>query len=268
MKTVERNGESVQVKTLKGFELIDPESRTTRNNRVNCDFSVLRQKLTNCILKFLNDRFAVDGKMVEKIGAFCRLDPSGDLKEIRKSIARDVNEFEMEMEYSDLCRIPELQGLNLLMLLQYLANGSKTSDFPEVFAIIARIAVATPHSADVGRSISANNRLKTIFRSSFDIQSENKWLFIHFNLPPLENWNPRKAILEYLSRKERRQHQLTVEASENGQRKTTSQPYFKGIFNAATGKRSHDYENLDDELSIEQLVEMDIQMVKRARHRF
>lgn len=120
-------------------------------------------------------------------------------------------------------------------LISHLAK--EPPSFKEVLIVLARIAAATPHSADVERSISANNLIKTPGRSCFNIASENKWLFIHFNLPPLSNWDPRKAVVEWLKQKERRELSSTIAASEYGERKTTSQSFFKGIFDEASLKR-------------------------------
>lgn len=218
------------------------------------------RKITRCILQFLNDRFAVDEKLVETIGPFCKLDPKVDVKEVMKLIAPDADDFELQMQYDELCVIPELKDLSLLELLPRLA-AAKSDNYSEVLKVLARIVAATPHSADVERSISANNRLKTSGRANFDIKSENKWLFIHFNLPVLEKWNPRKSVVIWMNRKERRHHELTIETSENGTRKTTSQPYFKGIFDTAGGKRnSYDSQDDDDENSPS--------LPKRIRHRF
>lgn len=255
------NGEVMEIKTLKGIELTNSEPRRNRNN---FEFNSVRRKLVNCILNFLEKRFAVDEKLLESIGPFCRLDPSADVKGVMGLIAPDVNDFELQMQYGDLCTMPEIKNLSLTELLPVLANGRE--NFHEVFIVLARIAAATPHSADVERSISANNRLKTPGRSSFDITSENKWLFIHFNLPVLQNWNPRKAVVEWLNRKDRRHHELTVEASKNGARKSTSQPYFRGIFEAATGKRS--VPDLDDDQLQEEAEILVIIPSKRMRHCF
>lgn len=270
-KTVEQDidGTTLQVelKTLKGIMLNGgQESRCTRSNNQNSNRrngDIMRRKVTKCILQFLKDRFSVDEKLVDILGPFCKLEPKVNVKEVMNLIAPDADDFELQMQYDELCDIPELKELSLLEILPRLA-AAKSENFSEILNVFARIAAATPHSADVERSISANNRLKTNGRANFDIESENKWLFIHFNLPALENWDPRKTVVVWMNRKERRHHELTVEASENGTRKTTSQPYFKGIFQAASasGKRYlHESEDGDDGSVASHLP-------KRIRHRF
>lgn len=256
----------VEVRTLKGIVLTGAtESRNTRsNNSQNNNMRnsvILRRKVTKCILQFLNERFAVDEKLVETIGPFCKLDPNANVKEVLELIAPDANDFEVRMQFDELCQIPELRNVSLLKLLPRLA-ASKTENFSDIINVFARLVAATPHSADVERSISANNRLKTSGRASFDIESENKWLYIHFNLPVLENWDPRKTVVVWMNRKSRRNHELTIEASENGTRKTTSQVYFKGIFEKAS-KRKLDSEDDSDDQNEESATSL-----KRFRHRF
>lgn len=255
----------VEVRTLKGIVLSGgQEIRLTRSNNQNNNrrnYDAMRRKVTKSVLQFLKDRFSVDEKLVDILGPFCKLERNVNIKEVMNLIAPDADDFELQMQYDELCEIPELKELSLLELLPRLA-AAKSENFSEILNVFARIVAATPHSADVERSISANNRLKTSGRANFDIKSENKWLFIHFNLPTLENWDPRKTVVVWMNRKERRHHELTVEASENGTRKTTSQPYFKGIFQAASGKRClYDSEDDDDGSLASNLP-------KRIRHRF
>lgn len=60
---------------------------------------------------------------------------------------------------------------------------------------------------------------------SLQIPTENAYLYIHFNMPPLEKWNPRAAVKKYLGDVNRRQSHQTVDTT-----KTTKQPIFKHIF--------------------------------------
>lgn len=101
---------------------------------------------------------------------------------------------------------------------------------------------ATPHSADIERSVSANNLLKTALRNKLDITTENKYLFVHFNMPPLSKWSPDKAVINWINKKDRRTHNLIIENEDN---KSKNQEYFKGIFEEANDKRTDasDYES-------------------------
>ena len=57
---------------------------------------------------------------------------------------------------------------------------------------------AKPHSANVERIISVNNLLRYVHRNQMKIENENNQLFIHYNIPDLENMNPRSAVLAWL----------------------------------------------------------------------
>lgn len=104
-------------------------------------------------------------------------------------------------------------------------DSSRIDFFPEMITVIARIAALTPNSADCGRVISANNNLKTNKRASLLVSTENDYLYIHFNIPPLEKWNPRPAVTHYIAELNRRKSHRTVEDE-----RTTQQPYFNHIF--------------------------------------
>ena len=62
----------------------------------------------------------------------------------------------------------------------------------------SQIMCAKPHSADVEIIISANNLLRSVHRNRMKIETEYYKLFIHYNMPDLENWNTIHAILALL----------------------------------------------------------------------
>ena len=61
-----------------------------------------------------------------------------------------------------------------------------------------RIMCAKSYSADVEIIISANNVHKSLHRNIMKIETENNQLFIHYNMPDLENCYPRPAVLTWL----------------------------------------------------------------------
>lgn len=88
-----------------------------------------------------------------------------------------------------------------------------------------RIQSCTPQSADCERCIKVNNELKTNYRQSLSLETENKYMFVYYNMPPLINWNPRKSILSWLNEKDRRIHENLVQKGT-----AIKQPWYKGIF--------------------------------------
>ena len=84
-------------------------------------------------------------------------------------------------------------------------------NFKELITVFARI-VASSHSADVERSISADHRLKSRLRTRLSLETENKYLFVHYNMPDLADWNPLTAALLFCSEKTRRERDTTTDS--------------------------------------------------------
>lgn len=147
------------------------------------------------------------------------------LLSVLSSIASYFNQSGLRT--SDLREIAKNQsGLSLFELIQKLAATAESRDeFRELITILARIAACTPTSADVERCISADNRLKTKLRSSMKVDTENMYLFVHHNMPELQNWNPTKATK--LGRKDEK---MRRDRKENISVKSRAQPHFKGIY--------------------------------------
>lgn len=171
------------------------------------------------------------------IEPFVKLDAKADIKLVHELLCPDLNLVLLNFQYIALCQNKELKRLNLVKLTSRLGTSGISSTNEEIFTAFARLLAATPHSADVERSISANNRLKTPLRSSIDINTENGYLFVHYNLPPLVEWNPRKAVVHWLKKKLRRDYDIKID---NVRRKSKYQRHFKGVFSKMD-------ENSDDE---------------------
>lgn len=125
-------------------------------------------------------------------------------------------------------------------IIQGLIQNSMSTNYIEITTILSRIYVSTPHSADVERCISANNLLKTAKRSCLLIATENKYLHVYFNMPSLQNWDPRSAMKLWLADKIRRDRSNIID------KKATKSPYYKGIFeNAENESDSIDDKHVD-----------------------
>lgn len=121
-------------------------------------------------------------------------------------------------------------NINEIILKLSKADESRTN-FRELIIVLARIAACSPHSADVERCISANNRLKTKLRSNLNVETEIKYMYIHHNMPILADWKPTAAAKLFVDARSRRQRETITSTV-----KTTQQPYFKGIFAGASQK--------------------------------
>lgn len=76
------------------------------------------------------------------------------------------------------------------------------------------------------------------------IETENKYLYIHINMPVLSQWNPTAAAKIFVDEIEHRHWNINTESE-----KTRSQPVFHGIFSEANVYENEydDGDDIDDE---------------------
>lgn len=208
---------------LKGIELFEPEV----GRRPPLTLESVRVEIIDSMAEYLKISLEDPNEdLLLAIEAFLKFDKRTDIGTIHRLIGKDLDLALLHLQYTDLSNSSDdIKGLPLLHILKYLAEPSRIDFFSEILTILARIAACTPNSADCERVISANNNLKTKKRMSLQIPTENAYLYIHFNMPPLEKWNPRAAVKKYLGDVNRRQSHQTVDTT-----KTTKQPIFKHIF--------------------------------------
>lgn len=185
-----------------------------------------RTKVVDHLIEALDDRFKLENdQLVSVIQAFVELKASAQIEKVHELIAKDLDLSSMAMQYMDLSAAHHLKSLSFAELVKFVTSPEQRNYYEEISIAFCRILAATPHSADVERCVSANNLLKTALRNSFKIENENNYLFIHFNLPALEDWCPKKAAAKWVNMVDRRQRNVTTSVG-----KATVQPYFNGIF--------------------------------------
>lgn len=207
-------------------------ARRIRNN----DF--VRAEILNEVIRLTDHRFEENEALFQTLSPFINLRADTDIKRVHDLIGSDLELVLLNIQFNELCRSSELKRLNIYQIISHLA--ANFDSFETLLTAFARIAAATPHSADVERSISANNLLKTNLRSQLALKTENKYLFIHFNLPPLIDWNPRKSVINWLNKKIRRDHALSIG---NNRRKTTQQRFFAGVFAKIDGLENESFDS-------------------------
>lgn len=210
--------------TLYDIELETVEHiRRGHTNRRPLD--TIRNDVIDKIISSMKKRFSPENNIKDVLQPFVTFERDADINQIHNCLASDLNLALLNMQFKDLCSVPGIRKMSLCELLIYLTKNKTMNS--EILPVFARIVSATPHSADVERSISANNLLKTSLRNTINISSENNYLFVHFNLPPLSDWTPDKAVYNWLNKKERRNHDLNIG---NEAKKTKNQSCFKGVF--------------------------------------
>lgn len=232
-------------KQLKGIEL--EEMQYTRQTSTNV--SELRKTILSSLREFLESRFEADYGFVKLIEPFMNFDETAYIEAIHAAIAPDLSLPSFSLQFQDIASETEVYGGLCLseVIVKLCKTVESTDNFKELITVLARIAACTPHSADVERNISANNRLKTKLRTSIKLETENKYMFIHYNMPDLEKWDPTVAANLFFAEKTRRGCDITTSAES----KSRAQPYFKGIFPEARNLVDPDNEHAsdDDELS-------------------
>lgn len=189
-------------------------------------FDDLRREIVNTFIAFLTERFVIENSVMEFLEPFVAFDrDQTDLTKIQTYIAPDIDLQALNAQFNEMVNTPAVREMTINQLVSHLKQSDGLYD--ELLTVFARIMCATPHSADVERMISANNLLKTSMRNSLDIKTENKYLHVHYNMPALIDWDVRATVVYWLTKKERRQHNLNIE---NDKRKAKSQRYFNGIF--------------------------------------
>lgn len=218
------------------------------SRRANKCFAEVRKDILNALCDFLVDRFNIDEELFNKIQPFVNFSNDADLKEIHTLLAPDVSLPSLHLQFTDWSNGPASATMKDLSLGEIILKLSKTSEsrnlYKELITVLARIAACTPHSADVERCVSANNLLKTKLRSCISLETENKYLYIHMNMPDLSQWNPTAAAKLFVNEKIRRHRDITP-ANES----TRGQAVYKGVFPEAAASsdgNEDDEEEADD----------------------
>lgn len=223
-RSIERENDDIL--TLKGIRLIPASENKTRSKTA---FSSSRESIINQIIDRISERFVVDESIVEIIEPFVTFQKDVNLRKVHEMFGSDLELSSLQLQYNEVLQqnIPSKVGGCVFEVIKSLI--SKKEAYEELICVLSRIVVCTPHSADVERCISANNRVKTPLRNRVSVQTETKYLHVKFNMPALEAWNPRAAIDMWLNEKQRREHQNLKKASQAS--------HFKGIFNDASSEQ-------------------------------
>ena len=224
---ISNNGDSV----LKDVLL---HSTTPRQNKehhkfvtVKRDLSAIQTEIIDSLVEFLTQRFSIDQQLTSIVKPFASLMPEADVKSVHATISSDLDLQTLNMEYNEVMEMVNIETVRKAPLRDIVSLLSPSEHYVNVTTTLARILAAKPHSADVERLISCSNLLKTPDRSKMLLSTENLYLYVHYNMPPLSLWNPRHAVLLWLNKSEHR-----VSDRPKGKK----QYYFTGVFSEAKKK--------------------------------
>lgn len=124
-----------------------------------------------------------------------------NLQDVHKYNGKDIDLQELALECEELLsmeNIMQIQKVNLYELFKTLCTSQ---NFKNVILLLTKILVAKPSSADVECLISASNLLKSPLRSAINVETKNMYLYVHYNMLPLYDWNPNMAIIIWMNNK-------------------------------------------------------------------
>ena len=102
--------------------------------------------------------------------------------------------MELGIEFDDVLNMEDVEDFRKLSLMERLQRFAQSDHLPNLTTAFARILAAKPHSADPERLISHSVALKSTSRSRMLLETENLNLYVHYNMPPLDQWNPKLAV--------------------------------------------------------------------------
>lgn len=170
----------------------------------------LRAMVCESLKSHLSSRLEIGSDFLEMLQSFVSLDKSTDLKRIHEYVKKDLDLLPLSVQCNDLAETSKIKDLSHAKLVKFLTSAERFDDFKEVTIVLSRILACTPHPSDVERSISANNLLKTSQRSNLSLDTENYYLYVHFNMPALEKWSPMPAITAWLNETSRRDPKISI----------------------------------------------------------
>jgi hypothetical protein len=180
---------------LKGVELIPTMQNRRKSHHLyvpdHRNVESVCNEVVDFLVEFLQQRFEVDEEVMQIIKPFASLQSSANLQKVHKLLGSDLDAAEISLEYQDLLESENIDALRKMSMSELVRILSKSGSFASVTKIMARISAAKPHSSDVERLISTSIALKTSKRSSLSVETENEYLYVYHNMPPLMEWDPR-----------------------------------------------------------------------------
>lgn len=220
-----KDADGFEIHKLKEVLLSLSKRRTNTHNLYvseKRDIEAIKNETVQSFNNFLKGRFdEKEENMIDALDKFTKFDASVNLKQIHEIIAFDLDLTNLKIEFSEIINVGLAEKMKEYSIIQKIQALLKYDNYKLLLTVLARVAAAKPHSADVERLISRNNILKSARRSLLNIETENLYLYVYFNMPCMELWDPRPAILRWIEQIDRRTKNT---------KKAKSQTWFHGIF--------------------------------------
>ena len=151
----------------------------------------------------MDKRLQVDRNTSKAFTPFTKFTATEDeIRDVHQSIAPDLSLANLAIQFQELQDCNEIPKGNPHTVLQSIVKGDEEQYYANVSVVLGRILVCKPHSADCERVISLYNKVKLTCRSSLKRQTMSD--YIHMNMPPLSDLDPRPETFRWMDEKEHR----------------------------------------------------------------
>ena len=138
----------------------------------------MRNESILVLKEFMDIRLQVDKNFSKRFTPFTKFTANeNEIRDTHRSIAPDISLADLAVEFQELQQCNELPKTNPHTVLQNIVNAGNEQYYQNVSAVLGRVLVCKPHSADCERVIS---------------------LYINMNMPPLCSFDPRPATLQWM----------------------------------------------------------------------
>lgn len=195
---------------LKSIELLQPSS----SRQQSTNFADRRLNILKTLKTSLTDRFEADAELLQIIEPFINFKPNANIEAIHELIVPDLCLANLALQFQNILHVAdkyENVSLTKFIIQKLTVTAESRNQFNELITVLSRISACTPHSADVERCISGNNRLKTKLRGSMKVETENMYLYVHHNMPDFQYWDPTKAAKLFIDEKMRRERKESIQ---------------------------------------------------------
>ncbi|KAL4088868.1 hypothetical protein QTP88_023952 [Uroleucon formosanum] len=192
---------------LKCIKLHTTERCTKQYNKYVTDKRDKREiihKIRESLREFLSQRFILDIDTINILKQFVELSQKSNIEQVHKILCYDLDLQLFNQEYQEFLMAKNTMKYRNMKLSDLIKLLCTSNEYCNLKIALVRIMAAKPSSADVERLISASNKLKTSDRARILVETENYYLYNHYNISALVNWDVRKAVIHFMKMKERR----------------------------------------------------------------
>ncbi|XP_064112579.1 uncharacterized protein LOC135219608 isoform X5 [Macrobrachium nipponense] len=159
----------------------------------------IRTKVVKSLMNFLEQNLVVDER-VDSIKSFVALSFLPDLKAAYNTLCPDFEEEQFEQEYVKLVRVNNVNNIRKLSLHDLVRTLASSNASPVLMTAYSRILAAKHYWTDCVEIASLSNKLDTSRKLILSAEVQSLYLYVHYNLPAMCEWDPKRALTLWLNR--------------------------------------------------------------------